>query len=92
MARRMFKYPLHVGAEAKHKIILNSVAGFIPRRIDLQDGQVCLWAEIIDTGARRNQTILVVGTGHEIPVTAKEYIGSLVFDEDGLVWHYYLEH
>lgn len=56
--------------------------------VGMQDGNVCLWAEVSDSAPLIPYELVVCGTGYPIPFELL-YIGT-AFD-GGFVWHVYGE-
>ena len=49
----------------------------------------CVWAEVNAEAPLESVNIYIVGTGHEIPTDAKEYLGTFQIARLGLVFHVY---
>ncbi len=90
--RKIFKYPLRIVDEQS----INAPESIIPRSVGLDPtGALCLWAEVSDStlhGSIENQErktlwIYIVGTGHEIPVQATKYVGTV--RQATCMWHIY---
>lgn len=60
-----------------------------PLCAQVQHGMVCVWYETdTDTDRMLTRSIVIVGTGHEVPSNA-DYFGTV---QDGpYVWHVYIE-
>lgn len=56
----------------------------IPYRVGLQNGNICLWAEVNTDEITLQRSFLIIGTGHVIPDDWR-YIGSC--DDGFFVWH-----
>jgi hypothetical protein len=52
-----------------------------------QHGRPCLWAQVDPSHARESRTFLVIGTGHEMPPDAENYIGSVHLEGGTFVFH-----
>ena len=53
--------------------------------VQMQGGEICLWAEVDPAFAKFERVYCVIGTGRECPVG--NYIGTV--QENGFVWHIY---
>lgn len=82
--RQIFKYPLVIGNQnirihADHK----------PLCVQMQNDQLCLWAEVDPEQALAWKHVLIVGTGHPFHPQGFDYVGTV---QDGpFVWHCYME-
>jgi hypothetical protein len=55
----------------------------------VQDGKLCIWAEV-DTDAEPKEYVFHVrGTGHEVPPDV-DYLGSTLTNEGRYVWHLFV--
>lgn len=83
--KRIYKYTLETLKSQKIEL----PAGALIRSIQIQVDQLQLWAEI-DTMINHVETvtILVFGTGWDIPDMNLEYISTVQFPT-GLVFHFY---
>jgi hypothetical protein len=60
--------------------------------VAMQNGDLCLWAEVDPSKPKSNFTILIFGTGHPISEEIeKRYIGTVHSMQRGLVWHVFLK-
>ena len=59
----------------------------------MRDGSVIhMWSEVYpnhEPDKTQTRIIEVYGTGHEIPHDRGAYIGTVIFENAGLVWHVY---
>lgn len=83
--KRIFKYPLEI---TDRQVIVLPI-GVKPLSVQMQNGQMCLWAEVDTAADSTVRTIFVFGTGNPMPEEPGEYI-STVQDYMGLVWHVYI--
>jgi hypothetical protein len=85
MRRQIWKYPLPKGLN-----LLEMPEKAIPRSVQIQGGQLCLWAEVQTNQPLEKRRFIVIGTGHPFPPVETRpdiYIGTV---QDGaLVWHIY---
>jgi len=56
----------------------------IPRRVAMQDGVLCMWAEVDTDTPKKTRRFSVVGTGRPIHENGS-YIGTC--DDGPFVWH-----
>lgn len=63
--------------------------GFRPLTVEFDpSGELCLWAIAYLETAQTRRRLFVYGTGHVVAhPAAKEYIGTAIDRELGLVWH-----
>ncbi len=89
MATKIYKYPLDI--KARQIIALHK--DFCPLCVQLQNSDVCLWAEV-DTETKEIQVAVeMYGTGQEIPSgdgVFRLYIGTIQQYGGTWVWHYYI--
>ena len=65
---------------------------FLARSLQVQYGIPTLWYEFEPYELVESETrFFCVGTGHNIPVIARNYLGTVVMP-DGFVWHYYTDY
>lgn len=57
--------------------------------VGAQYNQLALWYECDPTQPQLDHTILIVGTGHEVPIGPRLYIGTVLFQGGDLVLHVY---
>jgi hypothetical protein len=79
--RTIHKYPLAITDTQ----VIESHSFAHPLTVQMQNGQLCLWA-VVDTSRRvATYPVTVVGTGHPMQETPGHYVGSA---QDGpFVWH-----
>ncbi|KGE14596.1 DUF7352 domain-containing protein [Sphingobacterium deserti] len=83
--KRVYKYTL----KALESQTLEMPAGALIRSIQIQDDRISLWAEIDPMiNHVESVTILMFGTGWDIPDKHLEYIDTVQF-LNGLVFHFY---
>lgn len=80
--KTIFKYVLQLG---EHNIV-QGCESFRPVHVAVQDGQLCVWAELDTAADPQNHRFAVIGTGHPAPVPG-EYVGSVL--SGMFVWHVY---
>ena len=57
--------------------------------VQMQHGELVLWAEVDTDKASKELLVVIVGTGHEIPENAGQYLSTV---QDGsYVWHIYIK-
>ena len=59
--------------------------------VQVQYGEPCLWAKVNPSNDMTLRTILTAGTGHELPSTRTEYIGTYQLLGGDLVFHVFEE-
>jgi hypothetical protein len=82
----IYKYPVELGATQ-----LMLPPGALVERVDWQSGDFFAWVlldrALVDTGDQQAVTVNIVGTGHDVPPDAGDYV-STFFEHGGLyVWH-----
>jgi len=55
--------------------------------VQTQNGSPCLWARVNTSNPNEIRKITVCGTGHELPKSAGEYIGTYKMSGDALIFH-----
>lgn len=85
MAKTIYKYLLT--DEVEQNILIKNRA--IIRHVSIQNGGICLWAEVDTTLDDVIRKIFVIGTGWPIPENCNTYIGTVHVDP--FVWHVYEE-
>lgn len=83
----MVIYKYHLELVPRQEIALPIYAHLLS--IQLQRDTVCLWAAVHPSNETQPLRIILVGTGHEIPVDAERYLGTV--QQDGCVWHFFSE-
>lgn len=53
----------------------------------MQNGKLCLWAEVNPAAMKRKATIAIVGTGNPFPLGQFDFISTVQMGP--LVWHIY---
>lgn len=82
--RTIHKFPLfRIGQVNEVEIARDA----IPRRVAMQGGVLCMWAEVETDTPKKTRRFRVAGTGH--PITEHDvYIGTCDDGPDGpFVWH-----
>lgn len=88
--RTIWKYQLEFAQEQ----FVEMPGGAVIQSVGLQDGVICLWAEVQSDRPNKKRSIWVFGTGHEMPADTKgpaswslRFIGSV--QQGVFVWHIY---
>lgn len=81
MAKEIWKFPLGDGMEQRIDMPMHAEI----LTVQMQHGHTCLWAMVDPENVKRPRTILIVGTGHDVPQDARRYIGTV--QHDLFVWH-----
>lgn len=55
--------------------------------VQVQRGVPCIWAEVSPGVREVHRTLLIHGTGHDVSVRAKKYVGTFQTDGGDFVWH-----
>jgi len=79
--KTIHKYPFPISGS----FALLMPAGAKPFRVDMQNGDPCLWAMVDTAATMYMHRFYVLGTGGPIPDDAGKYIGT--FQQDPFVWH-----
>lgn len=79
--KTIWKFPLTIDDEQVVEMPRSSV----PLSVALQDGTVCLWAEVITEFPLRKAHISIRGTGHAVPDEYERFMGSV--QQGPFVWH-----
>jgi len=84
MTKKVFKYKLSKGTATR----IDLPMGAKPLHIDMQDGEIYLWALVEDQLAGTQFiNILVVGTGHEINHLNPYHINTFLVNGGEYVFH-----
>lgn len=83
--RRVFKYEIDVTDEQT----VDAFEGWKPLDAQIQNGKLCLWAEVDDEARPARWCVFVHGTGHEVHRHAAVYVGTVQIS--ALVFHVYTE-
>lgn len=88
--RSVWKFPLKI---TDYQTITAPLVDFlhVGHQNDVYTGtpSLQLWAEVDQTLPTRDWDIFIVGTGHPMPQGAVDWLGTIVDDTTGLVWHVY---
>lgn len=55
--------------------------------VQTQNGRPCLWARVDPEATKMKRRILTHGTGHQVPSTTGDYIGTYQVQGGALVFH-----
>lgn len=80
--RTLWKFQLEITDEQSVKM----PDGAVIRAVDVQDGWICVWAEVDSKNPPVVRTFAVVGTGNPLP-GYRTYLGMVVMPP--FVWHVY---
>ena len=84
MAKTIHKYRLQLTDSQ----VLQLPSSAKPLSVQIQAGQICLWAEVDNVLEETKDVVIsVVGTGHDIPPGAVHYLGTI--QAGAFVWHVY---
>lgn len=89
MSIAIYKYPIQCNStrEGFHKIQVEMPWGAVPLCVQNQNGQVCIWAEVVKGRKPETFTFVSVGTGFgKVPINGV-YLGTV--QQDVYVWHIY---
>jgi len=80
--KRIYKYNLKLQETQSIKAPITKVLC-----VQMQHNELVLWAEVDTDKVNKELLVVIVGTGHEIPKYAEQYISTV---QDGsYVWHIY---
>ena len=80
----IYKYALSIGDQQ----LVFMPQGAKTLCVQVQDGHICLWCEVVSVNPPVPRTVRVFGTGHPIWTEAHSYIGTV--QQGGFVWHIYI--
>ncbi len=83
--RTIWKYQLEVTDQQSVSMPRNAEI----LHVAAQHGVACLWAEVTPDTPEEDRSILIVGTGHPIPIGDRRYIGTFQLSGGALVFHAY---
>ncbi len=82
---RVWKYPI---PKLSSVVTLEMPRGAHVLSVAIQHGVVTLWARVGDgTAGTEQRNFRVCGTGHEVPADVGRFIGTVLTEDGGLVWH-----
>jgi len=84
--RTIWKFPLKSAVVQYLEMPRNAK----PLSIMMQEGRPCLWAEVEPKEALETRALYIVGTGGAVQDEASSYISTVLFEHEGLVFHFYL--
>jgi hypothetical protein len=85
VVRIIYKYPLEMTGYLQ---VIDMPRGAVIRHCDVQNGQICLWAEVDMTASdSKGRSFGIVGTGLLISDAARDYVGTVQIPP--YVWHVY---
>ncbi|CAM0107421.1 hypothetical protein VPH234P10_0076 [Vibrio phage 234P10] len=88
MSQSVWKYPLLVIDEQ----VIEVPEGAEPLKVEMQNGELCLWM-LVDTDVSFcHKKVLVFGTGHRIedPLDRSDYVDSFMMHGGALVFHVFV--
>ena len=79
---KIFKYPIKI----QQKQEISVPIGVVPIHVGLDPtGEPCIWCVVEIGRPTIDMSIIIIGTGHEMPSEIKVHIGSFV--QGPYVWH-----
>lgn len=83
--KTIWKFPLSITGQQQ----ISMPEGAEILCVQVQRGQVCLWALVNPNFVKKPRTIEIFGTGHEVDDAPRTYIGTVQVHPMGsdLVWH-----
>lgn len=81
--KTIWKFPLAV--QDRQDIQVPEGASFLS--VKTQNGSLCLWAIVDPSQPKQRRTIEILGTGHKLDESEREYIGTAIMADGALVWH-----
>ena len=85
----IFKYPLFHLSDVPGTTEISIPAGARILKVDVQGGQVCVWALVLKGAERVTRTVCVVGTGHPIELDSFSYLETI--QDDPFIWHIFIK-
>lgn len=79
----IYKYELSV----EDAVEIQMPAGADVLCVQVQQSKPYLWAKVHTSATETTRKFYVVGTGHPMPVDAKEYVGTFQLQGGSLVFH-----
>ncbi len=79
----IFKYPLDLTSPN----IMGMPVGAEILTVQIQRGDICLWAKVDPDAELEDRQFVVYGTGHTIKAGNDSYIGTVQMAHGALVWH-----
>ena len=80
--RTIYKYRVDIGGST----YVSLPSGYFIKHVDMQQDDLCFWAEVDRNEKTESVEFRVVGTGHQIPDGA-QYVGTA--QSPPFVWHLY---
>lgn len=82
MTQTIHKFTLNIADE--QDVIMPEGAHILT--VQVQNGEICLWAKVITTNPAEARKILIRGTGHDAADVGR-YIATVQMAGGGLIWH-----
>ena len=79
----IWKYALEVNDEQ----YIDAPAGALSLCVQTQKGNPCIWFKVDPYKPKEKRRIITHGTGHSVPGTTGDYIGSYQLKDGDLVFH-----
>jgi len=90
--RKIYKYELDLdkmALEGTDRQTIPMPLTALLEHIGVQNGKICLWAEVNTEYMKGNRTFCVIGTGYIIPDDVKSYDYKATIQMPPFVWHIY---
>lgn len=55
--------------------------------VQIQNGEPCIWVKVNPEATKELRSFIIIGTGHEIDVIPKKYIGTFQLYDGSFVGH-----
>ncbi len=85
--KTIYKYPIEI--DDTIKISLPGDAQILS--IQEQNGQTCLWALLDPQAKKRTRIIRTFGTGHPFDLSNYQFISTVQYPRENLVFHFFEE-
>lgn len=82
MAKSVWKFKVTTGEQK-----LRLPSGATPLDVQVQNGDPCVWFLVDDSNDTEVRSIQAFGTGHKVPDSIGDYIGTFQLNNGMLVFH-----
>jgi len=83
----IWKFPLAITDEQRPVMPV----GAEPLTVQMQDGELAMWARVDPGALQRSRAVYVYGTGQPAPRESAAYLGTVQQFDGKLVWHVFVE-
>jgi hypothetical protein len=83
---KIWKYELRIIDTQKIKM----PSGAKPLTVQWQFDKLCIWMLVDENNVTEDRVIAIYDTGHPLPFTVGNYVGTFQLQDSGLVFHVFI--